>query len=488
MKGFNVKLVVKILSISLLVEGFFLLLSAMVSFLYKESDFLIFLFSGILTLFVGLFGLFFTYQAKSKIENREAFFTISFFWILFSLFGLLPFVFGSTHLSFTDGFFETISGLTTTACSVLLDVENVSHGLLFWRSIIQWIGGMCVILLSLAILPLLGIVGGVRSLSFDASSSTFSSNKLHPRIIETIKWLSIVYLLLTIIQTLLLFFGGVDFFDALCHSFSTISTGGFSTKQANIAYFNSSYVEYVFIFFMLIAGSNFTLLFFLRKGKFAKFFKNEEFRMYLYMLFFFSLFVFVGLCLTSSCYSIEKSIRTSLFHVISTLTTSGFHTVNYMSWHPLLWTVVVSLMIFGSSVGSASGGIKVIRISLVFKNAYNEFKRFIHPNALLPIRFNNTPVSLNLANNIFIFILSYFFFIIFGVLVLSAAGSSFSDSIILVIGVLGNVGCNVQHFSNIETLSSFPIFLKWFLSFLMLIGRLELFVFLVLFSRSFWQK
>jgi trk system potassium uptake protein TrkH len=357
-------------------------------------------------------------------------------------------------------------------------------GLLFWRSLTQWIGGMGIIVLTVAILPLLGI-GGMQLFVAEAPGPTH--DKLHPRITETAKRLWFIYCSLTLAEIILLRLGGMNYFDAINHALTNMSSGGFSTKNLSIAYYDSAYIQYVIIFFMFLAGTNFTLIYFGFKGKVGKIFQNEEFKAYLYILITTSLVTATAIYLYTPL-GLEKSFRDALFQVVSIITTTGFVTADYTSWAPFTTILFFFLLFIGASAGSTSGGIKIVRLVILFKNSILELKRQVHPSAVIPVRFNSRAVSQNISYNISAFILIYIIIFFLGSLVMALLGLDFMSSIGTVATALGNVGPGLGSVGPVNNFSHIPQAGKWVLSFLMLLGRLELFTVLILFTPYFWSK
>lgn len=483
----NVKIIFRVLGSLLMIESIFLLFSMLVSFIYQENDFEAFSITFGIALFTGALTRFITRKADNNIGKREGYIIVSTVWIIFSFVGSLPFILSGEISNLTNAFFETMSGFTTTGSSILNNIEALPHGLLFWRSIIQWMGGMGIIVLSLIILPILGI-GGMQLFSAEVPGPV--PDKLHPRVKETAKRLWFIYLSFTLIETILLMFGGMSFFDAINHSFTTMATGGYSTKQASVAYFDSAYIHYVIMIFMFIAGTNFTLAYFGMKLKFKKIIKNEEFRYYFFFVAFFSIITAIILYLTSYG-SVEKSFRDSAFQVISLITTTGFATADYLDaskWIQFLPIFLFIAMFLGGSAGSTGGGIKIMRVVVLIKNVFAEFKRLIHPNAVIPVKFNGGTMSSKIVSNILAFVVLYILIFILGTLVMAAMGLDMDSAMGSVIATLGNIGPGIGSVGPAENFYSIPDAGKLFLSFLMLVGRLELFTVLVLFSPAFWKK
>ncbi len=491
----NWKLIIKVLGLLLIIEGFFMFLCLPFSVYYKpealykislltgRDDFWAILLSGLITSLSGFTIWLLTRNHQNKhISKREGYIIVSFAWITISLFGCLPFILSGSINSFTDAFFETMSGFTTTGASILTDIEVLPKGILFWRSLTHWIGGMGIIVLSLAILPLLGI-GGMQL--FVAEVPGPAPDKLHPRITGTAKRLWGIYVLLTVIQTVLLMFGGMDLFDSLCHTFGTVATGGFSTQNTSVAEY-SPYIQYVIIIFMILAGTNFTLHYFLLHGKLGKVWKNQEFKYYILLIFIVGLLI-TGFLIFKTDIGIEKSFRDSLFQVVSIVTTTGFVTTDYLLWPYFIWFIIFLLMFTGGCAGSTGGGMKAVRHLLLLKNSMLELKRLIHPRALIPVRYNGKAVSQEIIFNVLAFFLIYMTIFAFGTLLMSFIGLDFETAIGSVIATLGNIGPGIGDVGPVCNYSNIPVFGKWFLSFLMLLGRLELFTILILLSPAFWK-
>lgn len=478
------KRIVSILGMLLVIEGAFLLLCLPVSLYYNEGDSAAFLISFLATTFSGMILWLITRHSDSAFGKREGFIVVSLVWILFSLFGSLPFWISGYVPSYTDAFFETISGFTTTGATILDDIESLPKALLFWRSLIQWMGGMGIIVLSLAILPVLGI-GGMQLFVAEVPGPT--KEKLHPRVKQTAQRLWGIYLILTLVEIILLFAGGMSFFDSVCHSLTTMATGGYSTRQAGIAHFDSAYIHYVITFFMFVAGTNFILSYFAIRLRFNRIWKNEEFRFYLGIVLFVTLLVSAGLYISGES-SVEESFRLALFQVVSIITTTGFTTADYLGWVPLLMVLMFVLMFIGGSAGSTGGGVKVIRILLIVKNLYLEIKRLLYPNAVIPVKLNRQAVPQHIIGNVLAFVFIYILIIVASVVVISSMGYNMDTSFGAAAATLGNIGPGIGLVGPSATYAHFPDFGKWFLSFLMLLGRLELFTVLVLFAPSFWSK
>jgi len=481
---FNFRLIFRVLGFLLLIEGIFMLLCIPVSLIYHEQEIFSLLISGGISIIVGGLIWLSTTGTVKNLQTRDGYLIVTMGWLLFSLFGSLPFIFSGTIPSYTDAFFETVSGFTTTGASILNDIESLPHAILFWRSMTQWLGGMGIIVMSLAILPLLGI-GGMQL--FIAEVPGPVPDKLHPRIKETAKRLWGIYIIFTFAEMIMLLIGGMSLFDAICHSFTTMATGGYSTKQLSIAHWDSPYIHYVITLFMFLAGTNFTISYFALHLNFDKVFKNEEFRYYIGFLLGFIILVTIILSFSEG-FNWGKSFRYAAFQVVSIVTTTGFVTADYLAWIPLLGVIIFMLMFFGGSAGSTGGGIKILRILLFLKNSAMELKRLIHPSAVIPVRFNKNAVPPEILNNVFAFISFYLLTVIISVIIIASIGYDLESSFGAVAATLGNIGPGIGAVGPVENYSHIPAFGKWFLSFLMLIGRLELFTVLILFSPGFWKK
>lgn len=487
-KDFNFRLVAKMIGSLLFIESLLLLSMSLIPLIYQENDMRYFLISGGITFGFATLLFLLGLNAKPLLGKREGSVIVTFTWVLFSLFGMLPFWLSGSIPSVTDAFFETMSGFTTTGASILNNIEELSHGILFWRSLTHWIGGLGIIVISLALLPLFGYNGMQL---FAAESSGPTKDKIHPKINETAKRLFVIYIVLNVAETILLKFGGMSWFDAVCHSFSTTATGGFSTKQASIGYWNSPYIEYVVTIFMILSGVNFSLYYFAYKHKFEKIISNEELRYYLILLFSAAALIAVSRVDFSAHLTfnaIEKATRESVFYVASLMTTTGFVTVDYMEWQTYTWIILLIVIITGASAGSTTGGIKMVRIVIVAKYCYYEFKQILHPNAIFPVRYSGHLVKEDVITKVLAFVLLYLTTIALGIIVLAMSGMGLEESISGSITSLSCAGPGLGSIGPMSNYAAVPEFSKWVLSFLMLVGRLELFTVLLLFTPTFWKK
>ena len=494
----NYKIIFHFFGLLLLFNGGFMLLAALLSFCYNDgATFMLFL-AGISVLAFGLLTMLFTKNHTKEMNKREGYLVVAFGWIVMTLSGTLPYLFTAAIPDFSNAVFETISGYTTTGSTILNDIEALPEGVLFWRSLTHWIGGMGIIVLAIAILPLLGI-GGMQLFAAEAPGP--SADKLHPRITDTAKRLWLIYFSYTAVETLLLSVAGMSFFDALNHSMSTLSTGGFSTKNTSISYWNDTpIVQYIIILFMFLAGTNFVLSYFAFKGKVNKIIHDEEFILYSKFIIVFTLIV-AGIIYYNSYLenvlifdqpfvfgAVEGCIRHALFQVVSIITTTGFVTADYTLWSPFLLVFFFGLMFLGGSAGSTSGGVKVVRHLVLIKNGFLEFKRSLHPSAILPVRYNNKSVSGEIVFNVLGFFILYMLSFIVGSLGFALLGLDFESSIGVAASSLGNVGPAMGEFGPSNNFIQMPTAGKWWASFLMLIGRLELFTVLILFTPFFWRN
>lgn len=470
----------------MLITGVLMATSIIVSIYYNDAGLFALSTISIVTIVIGLIMKLATNKSgNAEIKKRDGYLIVAFGWIFMTSFGALPYLIGGSIPSYTDCFFESMSGFTTTGASILNNIEELPQSILFWRSMTQWIGGMGIIVLTIAILPLLG-VGGMELFASEAPGPT--KDKIHPRIKETAKRLWIIYVSLTFLETILLMYpGGMTFFDAINHSLTTLPTGGFSTKQDSIAYFNSPTIEYIIIFFMILAGVNFTLIYLGFKFQFKKIFKNEEFWWYLTWIVLLTVVITPIVYIFKGNSSWENAFRSALFQISSIVSSTGYATTDYTYWGSFA-TFIFFLMLFsGASAGSTSGGMKIVRIVLLIKNGLLEFKRRIHPNAIVPVHLNGDAVSSKIIYNLMAFVFLYIFIFTFGSLAMTLTGVDFLTSISAVATSMANIGPGVENVSPSHNFSEIPTAGKWILSFLMLVGRLELFTITILFTPYFWR-
>lgn len=480
----NSRLIANVIGLLFMLNGLLILLCLPTSIYYSEGDTFAILVSSAINLNLGFILWYFTREHEKKIKQKDGYLIVTLGWLALSLGGSLPYVLSDAIPQFSSALFETISGYTTTGSTVLNDIEGTHKGILLWRSLTQWIGGMGIIVLTVAILPILG-VGGMQL--FMAESPGPSTSKLHPRITETAKRLWYIYASITLIEILALKWAGMTWYDAVNHSFTTVSTGGFSTKNASIAYYSSPTIQYIISIFMFFGGMNFTLFYFIIKLKFKDILKNEEFRFYLGLVLLTTIVVTGSLTYFDASH-LERNFREALFMIISVVTTTGFATADYTQWGYFLTLAFFLLMFFGASAGSTSGGIKIVRHVLIAKNGMAELKRLLHPSAIIPVRYNGRAVEQRIIYNILAFFFIYLTVFIVGTIVMTFYGYDLLTAAGATISSLGNIGPGIGGVGPAHNFAGFPESAKLFLGFLMLLGRLELFTILLLLLPTFWRK
>lgn len=479
----NYGIVRRILGIMLIIEALFMIPSFLISIYYKQEDMYPFFFSIIFALTIG----YIMYQIKVKnktIKIKEALSIASFGWILISLFGSLPFVFSRAIPSFVDAFFETVSGFTTTGATLINNVEELPMGILFWRSFTHWIGGMGILVFTVALLPAIG-AGGFHI--FKAESPGPTADRIVPRIKDTAKLLYITYISLTVVQIVLLMLGGMSLFESAIHTFGTVGTGGFSNRGASIGAYNSTYIHIVISIFMLLSGINFSLYYALIKGKWRDILKSQELKLYLGIVLIST--ILIGINLSTTIYNnVGKSLRDALFQVSSIITTTGYATTNFDIWPSFSKAILFMLMFVGGCAGSTAGGVKVIRILTLFKLIKREIQKIFHPRAMIPIKNGDKVIQNDTASSITSFFALYFFIFILSVVIISINGVDLETSITSVAVTLGNIGPGFGKVGPTRTFSEFSSFSKMFFSVLMLLGRLELFTMIALFAPKKWKN
>lgn len=460
-----------------------MLLPVLIAYIYAEDDLLPSLAAASITGSIGLI-LMVTCRSKGELRLREGFALVTLTWLSFAFLGALPFYISGHIPSYTDAFFETMSGFTTTGASILTNIEVMPHGLLFWRSFTHWIGGMGIILLSLAILPLLG-VGGMQL--YKAEVPGPEHDKLSPRIKDTAKILWEVYILISVIEMLLLYLAGMNLFDAICHTFGTMATGGFSTKNASVGYYNSALIDYIIIIFMIIAGINFSLHYKGLRGKVSSYWRDPETKFFFFLIFA-GTFIIVAELYVSYNYTMFEGIQKGLFQAVSIITTTGYGTDDYEKWGSSSQMVLFLFMFFGGCAGSTGGAIKIMRSLVMVKFAFNEIKRLIHPNAVLPIRIGDRTIPREIVANITGFFLIYIGIFVLGVVFMTLIGLDFVSSLGAVAAAIGNIGPGLGSVGPTDNFAQIPAAGKWVLSFLMLVGRLEIYPVIIFLSPTFWKK
>lgn len=482
----NFHFIFKTIGFLLFIETFCLFISGLVSIYWGEECSKAIFFSTVITCLSGiLFSILGDNRRNTNIGKREGFIVVTLTWVLMSAFGMLPFLISQEIPNITDAYFETMSGFSATGATILSDIESMPKSLLFWRSLSQWIGGIGIIVFALVLLPM---IGGNASVLYEAETTGMVREKLRPRIGQVAKRLFFCYIALTSILFILLALGPMSVFDAICHAMTTLSTGGFSTKNDSIAYWDSAYIEYTITLFMFLGGVNFSLVYFMFRGVFSKARHDEEFRWYITICIIFTLVITACILFHGFYDNLEKAFRISLFQVVSTITTTAFTVTNYLSWGTFYIFVFNLLMIFCACAGSTTGGMKIARLIVLVKNTINEFKLQVHPNAVLPVRINNMVVNTSVVSKVLSFMFLYVCIVFFSFIVLAIGGMTFEESIGVSISSISNVGMGYGRFGENGNFVEAGIFSKWYMCLLMLTGRLEIFTVLSLFMPAFWKK
>ena len=463
-------------------ESMLLLVCCCVSMIYGESDQMSFLVSFSICLLSSVMLLVYGRKKESAPSRYEAYIVVALSWVFFTFFGMFPYLLGDFIPNITDAFFETMSGFTTTGATILDNIETMPHGILFWRSLTQWIGGLGIVCFTIVLLPGFGVSSRMLYLS-EATGVTHS--KICPKTREMAQYIFVVYILLTVIESVLLKFGGMELFDAMCHSMTTTATGGFSTKQDSIAYWHSPYIEYVVSLFMLLSAINFLLYIGAFKNNWKQIRRNVELKWFACSVGLLTLIISVVLILNNG-YTVEEAFRKSLFQVATCHTSCGFATDDYNLWPPFTWMLLIFAMVSGGCTGSTSGGVKNLRLIIIVNCIRNQFRQILHPRAVLPVRaggmFDNKLVTM-----VLVFFAAYVVVAFIGWTLLMAFGVGFTEAMSTVISAMGNVGPGLGSFGPIFSWAALPGAAKWILSSLMLIGRLEIFGFLLIFYRSTWR-
>ena len=501
----NAKAVAATLGVLLLFLGAALILPTIVGLIYGEPEWWSFAVCALFAFALGGAAWLRLGGLPADLGIREGFAIVALAWVVLSLVGSLPFILGDVFNSYTDAFFETMSGFTTTGATVLgggrnPSIEEIPHAFLFWRSLTHWIGGMGIIVLTLAILPILG-VGGMQL--FKAEVPGPSADKLTPRVRETAKRLWYIYVGFTAAQTLLLL-PAMSWFDAVNHAFATMATGGFSTKNSSVAHYGSAYVDWVIVLFMFLAGVNFALHYRLLRGKAITVFRDTELQVYAAIVVIATILVTLGIwqpmvdvlpyvgretaAAFGSYSDFMDALRYAAFQVVAIVTTTGFGTADYEIWPPLAIGVIFLLFFCGGMAGSTGGGVKIIRHVLMFKNSFREIKKLVHPNAVIHVRLNGEVVPQEILSNVLSFIVLYIGGIGVGTAALALSGVDLLGAFGATMSSIGNIGPAFGTLGPTENYAHVPAAGKWVLSFLMMAGRLELFTVLILFSPAFWRR
>lgn len=482
----NWKMLLRVVGWLLLIEGAFMAFPLITTLLYGEP-YMPFLVAIIVTLSCGLLSIFCVKPKRYDMGKREGFLLTALVWVVFSLFGMIPFMLCRSPLSFSDAFFESMSGFTTTGATTMLNTEVISHGVHLWRALMQWIGGMGIILFTLAVLPMLNSSGGMQM--FNAEVTGITHEKLRPRVSATAKRLWMVYFLLTVLLMALYWLGPMDGFDSLCHALSTMSTGGFSTKADSLEAWDSLYVKVVTTVFMFIGGINFALIFRASTGQFMAVWRNEVFKLYVGVIFAMFVVFDVAIFFNPDVPNTVSSLTIDpIFQIVSTLSSTGYTVANFDGWGSFLLGAVIIMMFVGACAGSTSGGAKLDRIVLLWKNSRNELYRCIYPNHILSVDVNRTAASPEIINKVMVFIGLYIGIIIIGGALLTICGASFENAYFSAFACVSNSGLDAAISQNGGAYAQISDAGKWVLSFLMLTGRLEIFTVLVILTPRFWKK
>lgn len=482
----NFNLIFRVIGWLLMIEAGFMLIPLATAAYYGESDFMAFAIGTGSTAVAGLALTFLLRHGGEGMGKREGFLLTALVWVMFSIFGMIPFLLCENGVDVSSAFFESMSGFTTTGCTVLESVEHYSKSINMWRSLMQWLGGMGIILFTLAVIPMLNHSGGMQM--FNAEVTGITHDKIRPRVSQTAKSLWGLYFLLTAMLIILLWVGPMSLYDAICHAFSTISTGGFSTRDSSLAFYNSDYTTIVVTIFMFLGGTSFALIYKALQGKPMSLIKNDVFRAYVALIAFFFVCFVLSIIHRGQVNDWRDVTIYPLFQIISTITSTGLSVCNFENWGPFILALMFVLMFTGSCAGSTSGGAKIDRMLFLVKNSRNELYRCIHPNTITSVRINHKVVSPDIVSKVIAFLCIYVIVIMVGGIILTATGLPLIDSFFSAFSCVSNTGFGAGVTGYGGSFEIIPASGKWVLSMLMLIGRLELFTVLILFTRGFWTK
>lgn len=470
--------IARVLSSILLIEAAAILLCIPVSVVYREPAGPFLISAGICTLIGGLLWFLTRRADTSQISNRDTYLIVTSAWLVIALAGALPYLIGKIIPSFIDAVFEATSGLTTTGSSILTDVESLPRSILFWRSLTHWIGGIGIIVLVILVLPSLKVTG-YQLFSLESSMK----EKIHPRARGVVNRIMLIYVGITLLETIFLLLGGMDLFDSLCHSFGTVATGGFSTRNSSLADF-SPYLQYVVAIFMILSATSYVVYYHLIRGSFKRVIANEELWVYIFTVTA-AVSIVAIILFTGTDRNFSLSFRHAFFQVASQISCSGFATADYMSFPPLGWFILFLLMFSGGSTGSTTGGIKIARHIIFFKNISNSFIKLHHPNAVIPVKLNGRAVPEIVVNQTMVFISLYFVIFVISVVILQISGISIMESAGAAATSMAGIGPGLGPSGNMGNFAHFNPVAKITMTILMIIGRLELFTFITVFTRSF---
>jgi len=480
----QIKSVIRMLGLLLMLFSLAIIPPIIVSLIYQDNETWSFFYAGILIFVSGLLLWLPSFQAKTDLKLRDGFIIVVLFWFVLSTFASLPMVLSeSLNITITNAIFESISGLTTTGATILNEIDSLPESILFYRQYLQWLGGLGIIVLAVAVLPMLG-VGGMQLYKAEVAGPV--KNKITPRITETAKWLWIVYLTMTFFCGLSYYFAGMNIFDSICHSFSTIAIGGFSTHNESFGYYNNQWIELVAIFFMIAAGLNFSLHYLAFKNKSISPYKNDN-EAYFFLFFTFLISILTILYIYNQSLEINtRELIKNAFYAVSISTTTGFTNSNYFNYAGFLPLLLILFSFIGGCAGSTAGGMKVIRVVLLLKQGYRELVRLVHPNSKIKVKIGNTAINERTLETIWGFFAIYVFVFLTVMLLLMLSGLDFLTSFSAVAATINNLGPGqgdvLSNYANISDIN------KWILSFSMIVGRLEIFTLLVIFTPHFWKK
>ena len=481
----NFRIISKIIGSLLFIEAFFMSWCAIMAIAFHEDDQMAFIMSMLITFGCGFLFLFMGRHAQNTLSRHDAYLLVTSVWVIFSLFGMFPFLIHGSITNLTDAYFETISGFTTTGASIFDDVECLPHGILFWRSLTQWVGGLGIVFFTIAILP--SMVGGTVKV-FAAEATGPIRAKMHPRLSTNAKWIWSIYLTLTIGCAIMFYFGGMDLFDCMNYAMTITATGGFATHSESTGFYHSAFIDYTSITFMFLSGISFTMLYaMIFKGRVKQFFKNTELKLYCALVVI-ATTVITYFLLRYNDYTLEEGIKNALFQVVSFLTTTGVFNDNAAQWHHITWVVLSVCMFFGGCAGSTAGGFKCIRGVMVLKIVQNELKHILHPKAVLPVKVNGFSVAYGQQMTLMAFFAAYFMLSLVSYFIMILAGVDSTNSFTIALSCASNVGPTLGlEIGPTMSWDILPDVVKWLLSILMLMGRLEIFSVVVLFTPSFWK-
>lgn len=483
----NFPVILRIIGLLLIIEGLFLSVPLATALVYHENDWMCFLLTMVVTTVAGTIMTFGISPRNPRMGKREGFLLTALIWVFFSIFGMIPFIFMEKQpMSVSDAFFEAMSGFTTTGATVMDSISHLSHGIIMWRSLMQWIGGMGIILFTLAVVPMLNHSGGMQM--FNAEVTGITHDKLRPRISQTAKGLWLIYIVLTIVLFILLIIGPMDTFEAICHAFSTMSTGGFSTADASIEAWDSVYIESVVTIFMFLGGTSFVLLYRAAHGEFKPIWQNDVFRAYVWIILVCYVLFVISIFYHGQAYSIKSVTLDPLFQIVSTITSTGYEVSDFSNWGTFTLSLVFALMFFGACAGSTSGGAKIDRLIYLLKNCRNEIVRCVYPNNIFTVRVNRRVIPHETVSKVIAFLCLYVMIIMVGGIILTALGLPLVDSFFSAFSCISNTGLGAGVTGYGGSYALVPDVGKWLLAIIMMIGRLELFTVLILFTPTFWKK